>query len=112
MGISPFSCDPHGKDGSKGNRTDPNPDPRNFKIVWIYDIGIYCMVKVHYPNCTSYGGDKIAVYRASKEELKNAKELDPHFLEGPGLYPIARFPANEQGAVNAKLLIEAMYGWS
>ena len=46
-------------------------------------------------DCTTYGGEKVLVYRARNFEVVGQKELDPHFLER-GFSPIARSPATRE----------------
>jgi len=44
------------------SQTLPNPDPRNFDIRCVVTIGDYIVVRVHYPDCANYEGNKIMVY--------------------------------------------------
>lgn len=76
-----------------------NPNPENFDITRIELIGDYMVVKVNYPDCTNYEGNKIMVYKdITVKELSSAKILDPHFFEGNGVKsPIARFEPTEEG---------------
>ena len=59
------------------------------------------MAMINYPDCSTYSGDKILVYLETEEELRRTEELYPHFLEGPGIYPVARFLSSESGMKNA-----------
>src|ERR1017187_7776268 len=76
-----------------------NPDPFNFKILETAQIGQYLAVRINYPNCTNYEGNKILVYDGMEvDELKKMKGIDPHFSgskEWKG--PIARFEPTIQG---------------
>lgn len=70
-----------------------NPNPRRFQITRIETIGRFVIMKVNYPDCTNYEGDKILVYEnASVSSLTSQNSIDPHFFEcteKPS--PIARF---------------------
>lgn len=75
----------------------PNPDPKNFTILKIFNTGYSTVLKVKYKECTNYEGIKILVYKGNViNELLSAKELDPHFCE-KHLSPIARFLPTEEG---------------
>lgn len=80
-----------------------NPDPKNFKVKLVIEMGNYVIAKIHYPNCSSFEGMKICVYKGcSGNDIKNAKELDPHFSGGTLSYngtkkpvPFARFSPDQ-----------------
>jgi hypothetical protein len=76
-----------------------NPNPENFEILRIESIGNYLVVKVHYPDCTNYEGNKIMVYKdVTIKELAEATVLDPHFYKSKGIKsPVARFEPTEEG---------------
>lgn len=79
------------------NDDPPNPDPTNFKIRKIEKIGDYLWVLVNYPNCNTYGGNKILIFKGiTIRRLKMYGILDPHFSES-GLTPIARFRPDPEG---------------
>jgi hypothetical protein len=88
-----------------------DPDPSLFSVKNVLHIGDFTLAVINYPGCTTYGGDKIAVYTGwiSKESLSAMKFLDPHFIES-GLSPIARFPGNDHGLNAAKLFCRAASG--
>lgn len=83
----------------------PNePDPKLFKIVKSEKIGNYLIVLINYPNCTTFGGNKVCVYEnVSKKDLESLKELDPHFLNTSRFSPVARFRGDEDGYKNAQI---------
>jgi len=82
--------------GGNPNPALPNPSPRRFKIVIANQVGDYCVCRINYPDCPTYLGYKVLVYKADAEHILRRKELDPHFLEG-GFSPVARFPATREG---------------
>lgn len=63
--------------------TTPNPNKYNFEIEKFHDAGKYLVLLVHYPHCTTFGGNKVLVLNGYKsyQEISNLDELDPHFLE-------------------------------
>jgi len=73
------------------------PDPNNFKITNVERIGSFTILKVNYPNCKNYKGDKVMVFdNLSELDLVNLKTLDPHFTDMK-LSPIARFKPDKGG---------------
>jgi len=80
-----------------------DPNPRRFEILNIEQVGVYCVAEIRYPDAASYGGRKLAVYKANEARLRSASVLDPHFsdLTGP-LVPIARFPPTAVGWAMAR----------
>jgi hypothetical protein len=80
-----------------------NPDPYYFKIKEFMQIGPYLAVKIHYPTCTNYEGNKILIFDGlTFEELQKQKAIDPHFSSTKKFKsPIARFEPTEQGWINA-----------
>lgn len=77
----------------------PNPDPNNYQIVQLQRVGAYVVVKVHYPDCTNYEGNKIMIFEnVTVRTLRETKILDPHFCDsGNHISPIARFAPTKQG---------------
>lgn len=111
MGLSLFgcSCGPCevgqvsiANDGKIWMQTkNPNPDPKNFEILYVYTCKNAHVLIVKYPNCTNFEGKKILVY---KGEYKRLKERDPHFSKGYS--PIARFAPTREGQKLAIKLAE------
>lgn len=93
--IGHFSC-------NSRNTASPNPNPSRFTIKRIDLCGLYTVCLVNYPDCTTYGGDKVMVYEEGSTKILNTKKLDPHFIEGQ-LSPIARFPGSATGWQHAKI---------
>jgi len=77
----------------------PNPNPRNFKIVRLEQVGRYIIADVKYPGCNTYEGHKILVFEGvSMSKVINAKVLDPHFCDDGHLSPVARFRPDKYDA--------------
>jgi translation elongation factor EF-4 len=75
----------------------PNPNPKNFKILQITQVGKNVLLVVQYPDCTNYEGKKVMVYRNVKaSEIKKMNFLDPHFCDNH-ISPFARFEPTEEG---------------
>lgn len=86
----------------------PNPDPKRFKIVKGISLDMkHILLVVHYPGCTTHGGNKILIVKGNPEDIVNRKEIDPHFLEND-TSPIARFPATFDGEVNAMWFLKML----
>ena len=90
---------------------DLNPDPKNFNIIKHTKIGRFLIVKINYPNCTNYEGDKILVYEdISIEILRQKEELDPHFCDNDKcLSPLARFEPTEKGWKCAEIFVNCKH---
>ncbi len=111
MGISPFSrC--HGSYMDTGRKTPTvkeyvsvNPDPTKFTIIRIIE-GINTYAEIRYPNCTTFEGLKVMVFRGKvKDKLEKAKSIDPHF-DIKKMAPIARFEPTVLGRGLALELID------
>ena len=88
----------------------PNPDPRNFNLGNLAQIGKYLIVWITYPDCTNYEGRKILVFRCSIARLKRQDIIDPHFSENPEkLSPIARFVPTREGWQMAFCFVKSIY---
>lgn len=77
----------------------PNPNPKNFHILHHAVMGRYVLLIVKYPECTTFEGKKILVFRdVGIKTLRAMTEIDPHFCDDhthPS--PVARFRPDEQG---------------
>ena len=82
---------------------NPNPDPNNFKIVNSQQAGSLLIIKVNYPDCNNYEGNKILVYKDTDiKTLLKQKSLDPHFSQNTKFKsPIARFEPTNLGWICA-----------
>ena len=111
MGLSLFSrssCSTSSCRESPSTRS-PNPNPRNFVIQKTEVHGPYVIVEVLYPNCTTFEGKKILVFRGvSRFEIHQARELDPHFCDHVHISPVARFVPTEQGWRYARAFCDAL----
>jgi len=97
MGAIGFFSDFEDWSMSESKTSFPNPDPKKFKIKKVERIGEYFWVLVNYPDCPSFGGDKILIYNnVAIDRIKIYKELDPHFST-TGLSPVARFRPDSDG---------------
>jgi hypothetical protein len=96
---------------SRAETSSPNPDPRRFSVKEEFVVGNAVVARLHYPDCTTYGGEKVLVYddRRAFDELKLSGVVDPHFLEGR-VSPVARFAADERGWRLAMAFAYAMEG--
>jgi len=84
-----------------------NPEPNNWKIVKAVESNGCTILKINYPNCTNYEGNKILVYKAALIDIINQKSIDPHFMDDPKyLSPIARFVPTDEGWSMALFLTE------
>lgn len=83
---------------------DPrNPNPKNFRIRDLVEVGRYLVAKVEYPGCTNFEGVKILVFRDVRApQLRAMSELDPHFCQDSS-HPhlVARFRPDAQGWADA-----------
>lgn len=81
----------------------PNPDPTNFTIERYNTVMGKLVVKVNYPDCINYEGNKILVFRnTTMADLQAQGSIDPHFSENRKFHsPIARFVPTEEGWRNA-----------
>jgi len=84
------------------NPEPPNPNPKRFFIKHKTKIGELWVLLVHYPDCTTFNGNKLLVMLSEPSE----KWLDPHFLESNDV--IARFRPTENGMKMALHLCNAI----
>jgi len=88
---------------SKNDDTSPNPNKFNFEILkCIYSIDNYKLILVHYPDCTTFNGEKLMIIKG----LVNPNELDPHFLEDGKV--IARFRPDFEGKTLGLAVMELL----
>jgi len=92
IGPSKCSC-------NYSNNRLPNPDLKNFEIQEVVSSSEFTLVKINYPDCTNYEGNKILLYKNEDfdELLKQDNvTIDPHFCKDcPS--PVARFEPTERG---------------
>lgn len=104
MGLSPFKrCSVY---SNNAKIIAPNPNPLNFKILELHQMGNSVIAKIKYPDCTNFEGIKICVFEnTTNEKIKNMIEIDPHFSQN-NKSPIARFKPTDYGM---KLAISLAY---
>lgn len=95
----PISISPEPKPiHAKSVKRAGNPNPENFRINKLEQIGKFTIVEVNYPDCRNYEGNKILVFeRIPKKFILDWKYLDPHFRKPPHPSPIARFEPTQKG---------------
>lgn len=88
----------------------PNPNPDDYKLIRVEQIGKFLLVEAKYNGCTNFEGKKIMLYEGvTAVELWQQKSLDPHFDNKPNyVSPVARFEPTEKGWSMAKKLAEVM----
>jgi hypothetical protein len=100
-------CDPDSIEVIEGE-----PDESDFNILKTHQYGENCLALIKYNGCKTYNGRKLMLYLGVKEEdLRQAKILNPHFLEESESYvPFARFEPTEKGRDAAHLLAYKLQG--
>jgi len=80
-----------------------NPDAAEWKIVNHQQVGDHLVVKINYPRCTAFNGDKVCVYKNMIiQDLVCWKILDPHFSQNEKYpSPFARFEPTTDGWIAA-----------
>lgn len=74
------------------------PDPYKFEILQISCVGNWSAVKIRYPNCTNYEGNKILLCNQVESLIRKHKRIDPHFTDKENaLNLFARFEPTEKG---------------
>ncbi len=103
-GIKPYTSTEESKPDN------PNLDPTNYKIIKVLESEGFLLIKLNYPDCTNYEGNKILLYaNTTLVELVNQKVIDPHFNNDPKLkWPIARFVPTDEGWEYGLDLIDAI----
>lgn len=88
-----------------------NPNPYNYKVLEATMVRNLLVVKINYPDCTNYEGNKILVFHNAKlEDFINLKSIDPHFSKNEfGVHPIARFQPTDDGMKMAVIFCHAWY---
>ncbi len=88
----------------------PNPDPMNYKIEKVHEDGAFLIIKINYPDCTNFEGNKILVFRdTTLVDLVNQKYIDPHFFQDANIKsPIARFIPTDEGWQMATKFVQTM----
>lgn len=80
------------------------PNPESFVIQELLQIGKQLIVKINYPGCNNFEGNKILLFKGlDKDVFLNMKSIDPHFAK-EGISPFARFQPTQEGWEAAILL--------
>ena len=76
-----------------------NPDPARYDILDHKVIKNCLILKVNYPDCRNYEGNKILVFaNTTLAALRKQQKIDPHFSENKEyISPVARFSPTDQG---------------
>lgn len=88
---------------------DRNPDPLRWHLLDRRQIGEFLAIKLKYPNCTNFEGEKILVFHTRWEQLRRQTAIDPHFGESNLIYPIARFRPTAEGWQDALNFAESKH---
>ena len=97
MGLAIMSSD---SSYTPETTTSPNPNKHRFEVTYTSYHGHMAVLFVHYPDCTTFGGNKVMILEASQDEVEKMVTLDPHFL-GEKFSPIARFSGDPAGFAQA-----------
>jgi hypothetical protein len=85
-----------------------NPDPANYRVLKVEEYGKFLLVKINYPDCKNYEGNKVLLFRdVTPADLLMQRHIDPHFCESTSEFkhPIARFAPTDEGWAMALDLI-------
>ena len=79
--------------------SEKNPNPDNYKVLDHLQEKNNLMVKINYPDCDNYEGDKILIYKnTSLYDLINQKHIDPHFSNNKTFKsPFIRLEPTDEG---------------
>jgi len=88
----------------------PVPNPENYVLKMIQQVGNHLVLMVNYPECLNYEGDKVLVYKnCTMQELRNQGSIDPHFSCNLHFKsPFARFEPTDEGYEAAVDLAERL----
>lgn len=98
----------HSTSSSNQNSDSGNPDPKNYILIRVEQIGKFLLIKLKYPDCTNYEGEKILVFKdVDLVTLINQHNIDPHFSNTSKFkHPIVRFVPTDEGWEMATRFIE------
>lgn len=76
-----------------------NPDPLKYKIEGYLNHGRWLLLKVNYPDCRNFEGNKLLLFKDTTiEEIQKQGSLDPHFSNVTDKKsPVARFEPTDLG---------------
>lgn len=70
-------------------------DIYNYKVLNCFIKGEWTVLKLNFPNCKSYGGDKLILLKDFRLNELDPKKFDPHFLPENKIF--ARFIPTKEG---------------
>lgn len=116
IGMSSSSFDTGSYSGKSCNcgcncKSDcPNPNPMRYSIKRVQKEGDFLIIKINYPDCTTFEGNKILVYKGCTiVNLVEQGKIDPHFSENKDfLSPIARFRPDDEGWKMAESFVKSI----
>lgn len=88
-----------------------NPNPDNYQLIKAHEDGEWLVVKMKYPDCTNFEGDKVLIFKnLTLLQLVNQKFIDPHFFPDDSKHksPVARFVPTDEGWEMALLFVTTM----
>lgn len=69
-----------------------NPRPDRFNILQSCQVGDYSIIRLVYPDCNNYEGEKLLVFKCKLQDILDQGLIDPHFSDNTKyIHPIARF---------------------
>lgn len=108
--FSSSSYDSQQSNNRKSNevKTGQNPDPKRYSIKRMHKKDDFLILKINYPDCTNYEGNKILVFKGCTiVDLVQQESIDPHFSENKNFHsPIARFKPDDEGWKMAEFFVE------
>lgn len=94
--------------GTSGDPCRGLPDAANFRILDAYAAGGLSLIRVEYPGCLNYEGQKVLLLRKNIEEIQQLSLLDPHFLQKDENGLLARFVPTDEGWLLGFKLLNSM----
>lgn len=97
------------KCGCDCKNNQPNPDPNRYSIKRVQKEGDFLIIKINYPDCSTFEGNKILVYKGCTiVNLVEQGKIDPHFSDNKDfLSPIARFRPDDEGWKMAESFVKS-----
>lgn len=90
-----------------------SPNPKRFDVIRSLVVNGYLIVRVNYPNCNNYEGNKILVFPkdVTMNDLWDQEVIDPRFSDDEEFHhPVARFIPTARGWNMAVRMIHAFEG--
>jgi len=83
-----------------------NPNPLNFYIMSLLQIGNNVVAQIKYPDADNYEGIKVLLFTNVKvDQIQKLTSIDPHFTDNKScIAPFARFEPTANGLNAAKFL--------